>query len=182
LSNSNKSAQRYRWWYWVTRVNFNFGELLRRNARGCVQIFFATRSTHQDLGWRFFLCANKCSVGGGITRQVSSFSPLSYHKVGGVPLCSIHFLSEPLLSLCPTTHVTEKVCVPQCTVDVTGAGALNLFREIYFLERPWIKQQQGRAIAQAVSRRLLTAAARVQNRVWSCGILWWTKVALGQVS
>jgi hypothetical protein len=39
----------------------------------------------------------------------------------------------------------------------------------------------GRAIAQAVSRRLLTAAAQVQTRVWSCGILWWTKVALGQV-
>jgi hypothetical protein len=28
-----------------------------------------------------------------------------------------------------------------------------------------------RAIAQAVSRRLPTAAARVQTRVWSCGIL-----------
>jgi hypothetical protein len=40
---------------------------------------------------------------------------------------------------------------------------------------------QGRAIAQAVSRRLPTAAARVQTLVWSCGILWWRKVALGQV-
>jgi hypothetical protein len=40
----------------------------------------------------------------------------------------------------------------------------------------------GRAIAQAVSRRLPTAAARVQTRVWSCRILWWTKVAKGQVS
>jgi hypothetical protein len=39
--------------------------------------------------------------------------------------------------------------------------------------------RRGRAIAQAVSRRLPTAAARVQTRVWSCGILWWTKVALG---
>jgi hypothetical protein len=39
----------------------------------------------------------------------------------------------------------------------------------------------GRAIAQAVSRRLPTAAARVQTRVWSRGILWWKKVALGQV-
>jgi hypothetical protein len=39
----------------------------------------------------------------------------------------------------------------------------------------------GRAIAQAVSRRLPTAAARVQTRVWACGILWWTKVALEQV-
>jgi hypothetical protein len=39
----------------------------------------------------------------------------------------------------------------------------------------------GRAIAQAVSRRLPTAAARVQTRVWSCEILGWTKVALGQV-
>jgi hypothetical protein len=41
--------------------------------------------------------------------------------------------------------------------------------------------RKGRAIAQAVSRRLRTAAARVQTRVWSCGILWWTIVALGQV-
>jgi hypothetical protein len=32
-------------------------------------------------------------------------------------------------------------------------------------------QLLGRAIAQAVSRRLPTAAARVQPRVWSCGIL-----------
>jgi hypothetical protein len=30
-------------------------------------------------------------------------------------------------------------------------------------------------------RWLVTAAARVQTRVWSCEILWWTKVALGQV-
>jgi hypothetical protein len=29
----------------------------------------------------------------------------------------------------------------------------------------------GRAIAQAVSRRLPTAAARIQTRAWSCGIL-----------
>jgi hypothetical protein len=30
---------------------------------------------------------------------------------------------------------------------------------------------EGRAIAQAVSRQLPTAAAMVQTRVWSCGIL-----------
>jgi hypothetical protein len=30
---------------------------------------------------------------------------------------------------------------------------------------------EGRAIAQAVSQLLPTAAARVQTRVWSCGIL-----------
>jgi hypothetical protein len=40
---------------------------------------------------------------------------------------------------------------------------------------------QDRAIAQDVSRRLPTAAAWIQTRVWSCGILWWTNVALGQV-
>jgi hypothetical protein len=40
---------------------------------------------------------------------------------------------------------------------------------------------KGRAVAQAISRRLPTAAARVQTRVWSCGILWLTKMALGQV-
>jgi hypothetical protein len=41
--------------------------------------------------------------------------------------------------------------------------------------------RSGRAIAQAVSRRLPTAAAQEQTRVWSSGSLWWTKVALGQV-
>jgi hypothetical protein len=47
---------------------------------------------------------------------------------------------------------------------------------------PWCYMKwNGRAIAQAVSRRLPTAAARVKTRVWSCGILWWTKVALVQV-
>jgi hypothetical protein len=30
---------------------------------------------------------------------------------------------------------------------------------------------EGRAIAQAASSRLPIAVARVQNRVWSCGIL-----------
>jgi hypothetical protein len=30
---------------------------------------------------------------------------------------------------------------------------------------------EGRAIAQAVSRRLPTEAAQIQTRVWSCGIL-----------
>jgi hypothetical protein len=43
----------------------------------------------------------------------------------------------------------------------------------------WVTVNWGRAIAQAVSRRHSTAAVRVQTRVWSCGILWWTKVALG---
>jgi hypothetical protein len=34
-----------------------------------------------------------------------------------------------------------------------------------------VRRKEGRAIAQAVSRRLPTAAARVQTRIWSCGIL-----------
>jgi hypothetical protein len=34
-----------------------------------------------------------------------------------------------------------------------------------------LSEEHGRAIAQAVSRRLPTAAARVQTRVWSYGIL-----------
>jgi hypothetical protein len=34
-----------------------------------------------------------------------------------------------------------------------------------------VSGEEGRAIAQAVSRRLPTASARVQTRVWSCGIL-----------
>jgi hypothetical protein len=35
----------------------------------------------------------------------------------------------------------------------------------------YARLEHGRAIAQAVSRRLPTAAAQVQTRVWSCGIL-----------
>jgi hypothetical protein len=50
-----------------------------------------------------------------------------------------------------------------------------------FFIRCVLTPSEGRAIAQAVSRRLPTAVARVQTRVWSCGISWWTKVALGQV-
>jgi hypothetical protein len=37
--------------------------------------------------------------------------------------------------------------------------------------RPQLHLMMGRAIAQAVSRRLPTAEARVKIRVWSCGIL-----------
>jgi hypothetical protein len=40
---------------------------------------------------------------------------------------------------------------------------------IYFFRR--LEAVVGLAIAQAVSRRLPTVAARVQTRVWSCGIL-----------
>jgi hypothetical protein len=45
----------------------------------------------------------------------------------------------------------------------------------------WQPPVLGSAIAQAVSRRLPSAAARAQTRIWSCGIFWWTEVALGQV-
>jgi hypothetical protein len=40
----------------------------------------------------------------------------------------------------------------------------------------------GRAIAQEVISRLPTAAVRVQSRVWSCGILWWTQWRWGRFS
>jgi hypothetical protein len=40
-----------------------------------------------------------------------------------------------------------------------------------FLELVRPKSSDGRSIAQAISRRLPTAGARVQTRVWSCGIL-----------
>jgi hypothetical protein len=45
-----------------------------------------------------------------------------------------------------------------------------------------VSTSHGRAIAQAVNRRLPTAAARVKTRVWSCGILWWTKWLWGKFS
>jgi hypothetical protein len=55
-------------------------------------------------------------------------------------------------------------------------GEKNLKREDQFVDKGedgiiLLKSCEGRAIAQALSRRLPTAAARVQTRVWSCGIL-----------
>jgi hypothetical protein len=54
----------------------------------------------------------------------------------------------------------------------------NLVRAMYciFAEVRVLCQRKqtnivGRAVAQSVSRPLPTAAARVQTRVWSCGIL-----------
>jgi hypothetical protein len=45
----------------------------------------------------------------------------------------------------------------------------------------WSQWQQAHKPNNNNSRRLPTAAAQVHTRVWSCEILWWTKVALGQV-
>jgi hypothetical protein len=45
--------------------------------------------------------------------------------------------------------------------------------------RSVVTRNMGRAIAQAVSRRLPIAAARVQTRVWSCGIFVMDKSGAG---
>jgi hypothetical protein len=54
-------------------------------------------------------------------------------------------------------------------------SASNLMEDIlsihYNCTLSAVTHKLGRAIAQAVSRRLPTAAVRVQTRVWSCGIL-----------
>jgi hypothetical protein len=42
-----------------------------------------------------------------------------------------------------------------------------------------VERSKAWTLAQAVSRRLPTAAARVQTRVWSCGILWLDKSGAG---
>jgi hypothetical protein len=54
--------------------------------------------------------------------------------------------------------------LPPCSIvpQPTTVLRVPLFR---------VLQTLGRAIAQAVSRRLPTAATRVQIRVWACGIL-----------
>jgi hypothetical protein len=39
-----------------------------------------------------------------------------------------------------------------------------------YVQSPRVSQESGRAVAEAVSRWLPTAAARVRARVWSCGI------------
>jgi hypothetical protein len=63
------------------------------------------------------------------------------------------------------------------TECIRFASSTVIIRQNHFK----LHHNSGRAIAQTVSRRLPTAAARVQTRVWSCEILWWTKVTLGQV-
>jgi hypothetical protein len=62
---------------------------------------------------------------------------------------------------------------------IWGVGCSNFMNLLVIWEK--LNRNSGRAIAQAVSCRLPTSVAQVQTRVWSCGILWWTKVALGQV-
>jgi hypothetical protein len=44
------------------------------------------------------------------------------------------------------------------------------------------RNENGRAMAQAVNRWFPTAAARVRARIWSCEILWWTKWRWGRFS
>jgi hypothetical protein len=79
------------------------------------------------------------------------------------------------------------VCVVLCVGSglATGSSPVRgLLPTVYRIKKPkkkvqgptkkiqiFVSQRKGRAIAQAVSRRLPTAAVRVQNRVWSCGIL-----------
>jgi hypothetical protein len=68
----------------------------------------------------------------------------------------------------------------------TNVGAVNFacrvtertFRTIS-KETLQLNADAGRAITQAVSRRLPTATARVQSRVWSCGIFVMDKSGAG---
>jgi hypothetical protein len=81
----------------------------------------------------------------------------------------------PKFSIGSLTHIVSWGAVVGLTPNPQpGVPGLPFIRPLpYFLN--------GRAIAQAVSRWLPTAAARVWAWVWSCGILWWDKVAPGQV-
>jgi hypothetical protein len=79
----------------------------------------------------------------------------------------------------------EEICINYEKVRIWKEMAVARFKVTKSDNRPKnlgkVTNTTGRAIAQAVSRRLPTVAARLQTWVWSCGILWWTKVALGQV-
>jgi ABC-type branched-subunit amino acid transport system substrate-binding protein len=93
---------------------------------------------------------------------------------------------EELASIARTAELwTQNVAAyigPQetCVTEARMAAAFNLPMISYVSAASCrgghavhyhVIQTLGRAIAQAVSRRLPTAPARVQTRVWSCGIL-----------
>jgi hypothetical protein len=102
----------------------------------------------------------------------------------GYMTCSIP-VSKKLGLVCIHLHIsalTSSSCQVFCFT--VAMWSRNYRRRMPFLPSKCCQElslRKGRTIAQAVSCRLPTAAARVQTRVGSCGILWWTKVALGQV-
>jgi hypothetical protein len=65
-----------------------------------------------------------------------------------------------------------------CIENTASSGPLRSDGRL--LIEPLPRNGEGRAIAEAVSRWLPTAAARVQSRVWSSGIFWWTKWRRGR--
>jgi hypothetical protein len=64
----------------------------------------------------------------------------------------------------------DNICtnVPLSQIFKSYKYYVSTKHNIFYVE---VSTTFGRAIAQAVSRRLPTATARVQTRVWSCGIL-----------
>jgi hypothetical protein len=81
-----------------------------------------------------------------------------------------------------TTKKTQFLCC--CTIVAFVCGGVSTWSFFFCFTIQTLSKlykSVGCAIAQAVSRRLPTATTRVQTRVWSCEILWWTKVGLGQV-
>jgi hypothetical protein len=61
---------------------------------------------------------------------------------------------------------------------------------IYFPQKIWNISREQKQLSKMISRPRHSSGGqspashrggRVQTRVWSCGILWWTKVVLGQV-
>jgi hypothetical protein len=87
---------------------------------------------------------------------------------GGTSCSSIEILRSFACSLLIADYVFGVIVNPDDEVS-------NFFRNVaehsFYIGRFVKSKQKGRAIAQEVSRRLPTAAARVQTRVWLCGIL-----------
>jgi hypothetical protein len=86
---------------------------------------------------------------------------LQTRKEGNISTWTHKSVSSP-----PAVAETPSIRREAQTLD-TGEGGVTAVYS--FLSR--YSLVVGRAIAQAVSRRLPTAAARVQTGVWSCGIL-----------
>jgi hypothetical protein len=78
------------------------------------------------------------------------------------------FVGAPLIDTVATVPSLTSVSVMEITYLVNRY--LQLSFKAFFSQMTKLLSDRGRAIAQAVSRWLPTAAARVRAQVWSCGI------------
>jgi hypothetical protein len=99
---------------------------------------------------------------GTIRKWVATFTPRQLHPRGISPWYPLNRKFEWLQSRSGCCEAQKNLSpFPRIEARPSSPQPISISS---------VRAKVGRAIAQAVSRRLPTAAARVQTRVWSCGI------------